>query len=179
MIRRVRGQAPDAGEGGQVPDTHELECSAFLSLFTMAWLVLFTAAMSDQLPAAVYLAGGGVGYVLLFALGFLLCRDDPAAERERPVHVAGIESRMTVLLIVFAFLFHALFGGGDPRAGWEPPLLWAPALLLVAFVVGAAIDGALLGVIAQGLPQRTPWHALRFIVSERRRAARKQREAGP
>ena len=176
--RRGGGQAPGAREGGQVPDTHDLEGSAVLSLITMVWFVLFTAAMSEQLPVQTYLAWGGVGYVLLFALGFLVGRKEPGTESARPRPAVGFESRVTVLLIMFAFMFYAFIGGGDPRAGWGPPLVWVPAVLLPAFVVGGALDGALLGVIARGLPCRTPWHALHFIVSERRRGAgaRQQRE---
>ena len=175
---RNSGQEPGSGEGGQVPDTHDLEISAFLSLFTMAWFLLFTVTMSEQLPAQTYLSWGGAGYVLLFALGFLLGRKEPMTERVRSLPAPGFESRVTVLLIMFAFMFYAFIGGGDPRAGWEPPLVWVPAVLLPAFVVGGALDGALLGVVARGLPRRTPWHALHFIVSERRRGAgaRQQRE---
>ena len=178
--RRNSGQEPGAGDDDQVPDTHDLEASAVLSLITMAWFLLFTVAMSEQLPALTYLAWGGAGYVLLFALGFLLVRKEPVAARVRPMPGAGFESRVTVLLIMFAFMFYALIGGGEPRAGWGPPLVWVPAVLLPAFVVGGALDGALLGLIARGLPRRTPWHALRFIVSARRRAAAEgtQQETG-
>ena len=79
-------------------------------------------------------------------------------------------------------MFHGMAGGGDAgRAWWEPPVLWVPALLLPAVAVGGALDGELLGDFARGLSRRTPWHALRFIVSERRRAAAESRrqEAKP
>ncbi|MCY4607370.1 MAG: hypothetical protein OXD40_02055 [bacterium] len=162
-----------------IPNAHDLECSAFLSFWMMLWLVLLTGAMSEQLAVGAYLVWAGVGYVPLFALGFLLGRREPVGDGDRSWHLVGFGCRMTVLLIAGGFMVQGLAGAGEEAwAGWEPPLLWVPALLLPAIAVGGGFDGALLGEIANGLPKRTPWHAVRFIVSERRRVAagRRQRE---
>ena len=105
------GDERGGGPSGEFPDTHDLASSAVLSLFTTVWFLLFTIAMSGQLPVETYLVMAGLGYAALFVFGFLLGRR---------------------------------------------------VLRSVRVVVGE---------IARGLPRRTPWHALRFLVSERRRAA--------
>ena len=166
------GQDEGDGGGDVIPDTHDLECSAFLSFWMMLWLVLLTGVMSEQLAVGAYLAWAVMSYVPVFALGFLLGRREPADDRGRGWELVGFGCRMTVLLIAGGFMVQGLVGAGDETwAGWEPPLVWVPALLLPTIAVGGGFDGALLGGIARGLPRRTPWHALHFIVSERRRAA--------
>ena len=170
----------DGGPEGGGPDTHVLECSAFLSLMMMVMFVIATLGMYEQLTGRAYLVWAGVGYAMGFGLGFLMSRQEPAADRVGARSGAALECRMAVWLIACGFIFSGFVGtGGEPWAGWEPPLLWMPAVLLPAIAVGGGFDGALLGEIASGLPRRTPWHALRFIVSERRRASaeRKRQEA--
>ena len=165
-------------EGGG-PDTHDLECSAFLSLMMMVMFVIATLGMYEQLPGRAYLVWAGGGYAIGFVLGFLLGRQGPDSDRPSSRGGAAFECRMAVLLTAGGLAFSGFLGSGEePWGGWEPPLLWVPAILLPAIGVGGGFDGALLGGIAGGLPRRTPWHALRFIVSERRRAAAENGAAG-
>ena len=94
----------------------------------------------------------------------------------------GFECRLAVLLIVFGFMFQDFMAGGShPRAAWEPPIVWVPAVLVPVIALGGGLEGTVLGEAAGGLARRTPWHALRFIVSERRRAAaaRERQETKP
>ena len=166
----------------ELPDTHDLVDSVGLSLLMMGMFVLTTVAMYEQLPGRAYLVWGGVGYAMGFGIGFLLGRQEPAADAPRPRRSAGLECRMAVFLIAGGLLFGGLVGGGAETWGeWRPPLVWVPATLWLAIIAGGAIDGSLLGEFAGGLPRRTPWHALHFIISERRRAAagRRQQEAKP
>ena len=166
------GQQRVAGVGGGLPDTHDLSGSVGLSLTTIAWFLFFTIMMSEELPVGEYTVLAGLGYVSLFVLGFLLGRREPTADSDRMWVQVGFGCRMTVLLIMAGFMLHSLVGVGDePWGGWEPPTLWIPAILLPALAVGGGFDGELLGEIARGLARRTPWHAVGFIVSERRRGA--------
>ena len=169
-----RGQGLGGGAVGPVPDTHALEGSAFLTAMMMVWFVLFTIAMSGQLPWRAYLIAGGAGYAGFFAFGFMAQRWWPATmrDRERRPPAVGFEWRLAILAIMLGFMVQGFFGSGaDLRVEWEPPLLWVPAILMPAIAMGGAIEGALLGEIASGLPRRTPWHALCFIISTRRRSA--------
>ena len=177
---RREGDERSGGPVQEFPDTHDLESSAFLSLLTTICFLLLTIAMSGQLPAGTYLVMAGLAYVSLFVFGFLLGRQDPAPDGDRVWVQVVLGGRWMVLLIMGGFMLHGMVGSGEVRsAWWEPPVLWVPAVLLPAIAVGGALDGELLGEIARGLSRRTPWHALRFILSERRRAAagRRQQEA--
>ena len=185
--RRAKGDGRESGGGLDhdpaqgFPDTHDLENSAVLSLFTAIWFVLLTFALSGRLPVGTYLVLAGLGYVSLFVFGFLLGRQGSAPDSDRAWVQAAFGCRLTVLLIMGGLMLHGMIGGGDAgRAWWEPPVLWVPAVLLPAIAVGGALDGDLLGQFARGLPRRAPWHALRFIVSARRRAVaeRTQQETG-
>lgn len=162
------------GQGRPVPDTHEFRDSAGLTLTMTVMFLLSTAGMSEQLPWREYLIATGVGYAVSFTVGFMAERWWPAAARCRPPRRpgAGSECRLAILFVVCGFMVHGLWGGGaHPGAGWEPPLLWVPAILIPVIGAGGTIDGALLGEIASGLRRRTPWHALRFVLLERRRLA--------
>ena len=179
---RREGDERSCGPVREFPDTHDLESSAVLSLFTTICFLLLTIAMSGQLPAGTYLVMAGLGYVSLFVFGFLLGRQDPAPDGDRVWVQLVLGGRWTVLLLMGGFMLHGMVGSGEARsAWWEPPVLWVPAVLLPAIAVGGALDGELLGEIARGLRRRTPWRALHFIVSERRRVAagRRQQEAKP
>ena len=136
--------------------------------------LLSTVGMSDELPWREYLIAAGTGYAVSFTVGFMADRWWPAAARSRPPRLpgAGSECRMAILFVVCGLMVHGLWGGdAQPGAGWEPPPLWVPAILIPVIGFGGVIDGALLGETASGLPRRTPWHALRRVVSERRREA--------
>ena len=167
------GQNCGASEIGQVPETHALEVSTFMSFLMMLMFVLATVWMSGQLPWRAYLIAGGVGYGFGFAAGFLAGRTDPMERGDRSGQVPfGVEFRMAIWAIMLGCMFHDfLESGAGPRTEWEPPLLWVPPLLLPAIIMGGTIDGLLLGGIAGSLPRRTPWHALRFVFLERRRLA--------
>ena len=175
----------DGEEGGGVsefPDTHDLADSVGLSLLMMGMFVLTTVAMYEQLPGRAYLVWGGMGYAMGFGTGFLVALQATATEVARWRRGAGFECRMAVFLIAGGLLFGGLVGGdAETWAEWKAPLVWVPGILWLAICVGGAIDGALLGEVARGLPRRTPWHALRLIVSERRRAAaaRERQETKP
>ena len=168
-----------AGQLCPLPNAHCLAGSAFLSLIAMLWFVLAALGMSRYLSLGSYVVWGGAGYVLPLALGFLLGRKNSVGGAALRVPSMFLECRVAVLLIVGGFLVHgSLVGGEGSHAAWEPPLVWVPSLLWPVIVLGGMLEGAVLGTTARGLHRRTPWRALRFIVSERRRAAgeRKQQE---
>ncbi len=166
-----------------LPNAHYLAGSAFLTLVAMLWFVLAAVAMSARSSlSATYLAWGAAGYVAPFAFGFLMGRRDAGRCGPGCMPWVFMESRMAVLLVVSGFMVHgAMAGGAAVREVWEPPLLWAPAILWPVIVVGGALEGIVLGGIAGALPRRALWHALRCVVSRGRRAAavRTQRRTGP
>ena len=138
--------------------------------------------MYEQLPGRAYLVWGGVGYAMGFGIGFLMGRREPKTETAHRWRSSSFECRVAVFLIAGGLMWGGLMGEGEETwAGWAPPLVWVPGILWPAICAGGAIDGAMVAEIARGLPRRTLWHALRFIVSERRRAAgeRKQKETTP
>ncbi|MDE0240667.1 MAG: hypothetical protein OXQ84_10795 [bacterium] len=153
-------------------NAHDFVISLALTLTTVGMFLGFTMTMSGWLPWRAYLMRAGALYVVGIGGGFMLGLWLTAAVRDwsQPAMV-GFACRATLLLIAFGFLSHATMEAArEPdELWWTLPLLWAPAILLPAIGLGAVIDGALLGAIASGLPRRTPWHALRFVVCEYRR----------
>ena len=166
------GQDREAGDVAQLPETHALEISAFMSFLMVLMFVLAVSGMSGQLPWRSYLIAGGVGYVFGFAAGFLAGRTDPVAMKACSGRVPfGVEFRAAIWAVMLGFMFQDLLEGGAEVRAAAMPLLWVPPLLLPAIIMGGAIDGLLLGGIASGLPRRTPWHALRQVVSAWRQEA--------
>ena len=156
----------------EFPDTHDLVDSVGLSLLMMGMFVLTTVAMYEQLPWRTYIFWGGAGYTLGFGIGLLVGRREPKTETTHRWRSSSFECRMAVFLIAGGLLFGGLVGGdAETWAEWKAPLVWVPGILWPTICAGGAIDGAMVAEIGRCLPRRTLWHALRFIVSERRRAA--------
>ena len=173
-------QGHGGGEVGPASNAHALAISLVFTAFTVVMFLGITNAVAEWLPWRAYLMRAGAVYGLGFAGGFLtgLWLTAPMRDWSRPVRV-GFECRAALLLIALGFLGHATVEvAAGPDGRWSAvPLLWAPAILVPAIGLGAVVEGILLGEIASGLPRRTPWHALRALVSDRlRRASARKRK---